>query len=73
MSLYFRGSAENSIASGVMISWFIFVNGKQPQNAQNLNPSKFTAHACRRYKAHSNKKLYEKNLNTYYNLGNFQG
>ena len=40
MGLYFRGSAENSIACAVMISWFIFVDGKQPQNPQKFEPLK---------------------------------
>ena len=29
---HFQGSAENFIACAVMISWFIFVDSKQPQN-----------------------------------------
>ena len=38
MGLYFQGSAKNSIACAVMISWFIFVDGKQPQNPRKFEP-----------------------------------
>ena len=36
MGLYFQGSVENSIACAVMISWFIFVESKQPRNPELL-------------------------------------
>ena len=38
MGLCFRGSAENSIACAVVISLFIFVDGKQPRNPRKFEP-----------------------------------
>ena len=40
MGLYLQGCAEYFIACAMMISWFIFVDSKQLQNPQNLNPLK---------------------------------